>query len=134
MTGKLVSIRTTINGQPYRENVAPHHTLLEFLRDQLHLTGSKECCAEGECGACTVLLDGSSVDSCLLLAAEADGKSITTIEGLEINGVLDSIQTAFVEKGAVQCGFCIPGMIMSASLPEVLTFLSACAWASGVRT
>jgi carbon-monoxide dehydrogenase small subunit len=114
MEGQQVPVSVEVNGQLYKSSVAPHHTLLEFLRDQLHLTGSKECCSCGECGACTVLLEGLSVDSCLVLASEANGKSVTTIEGLEVNEVLDPIQVAFVEKGAVQCGFCIPGMIMSA--------------------
>jgi carbon-monoxide dehydrogenase small subunit len=114
MVGQQIPVRVEVNGRLYEASVAPHHSLLEFLRDQLHFTGSKECCSCGECGACTVLLDGLSVDSCLVLASEADGKSVTTIEGLEVNGVLDPVQRAFVEKGAVQCGFCIPGMIMSA--------------------
>ena len=106
------TITFTVNGERRSLRVLPHHTLLRVLRDQLDLTGTKECCSEGECGACTVLLDGRAVNSCLVLAVEADGADILTIEGLSWEGKLDSLQTAFVEKGAVQCGFCIPGMIM----------------------
>jgi carbon-monoxide dehydrogenase small subunit len=111
---ETIPIRLTVNGQMQTVDVAPHHTLLEMLRDQLGLTGTKECCAEGECGACTVLLNGEAVDSCLVLGVEADGGTVTTIEGLAINGKLDSLQQAFLDTGAVQCGFCIPGMLMSA--------------------
>ena len=107
-------MKLTINGQEIARDVAQHHTLLEFLRDDIGLTGTKECCAEGECGACTVLLDGKAINSCLVLAAEADGSIVTTIEGLEKDGQLDPLQQAFIDKGAVQCGFCIPGMIMAA--------------------
>lgn len=109
-----MELHLTINGKTVRSQVAEHHTLLEFLRDDVGLTGTKECCAEGECGACTVLLDGKAVNSCLVLAAEADGSLVTTIEGLEKDGQLDPLQQAFIDKGAVQCGFCIPGMIMAA--------------------
>src|SRR5689334_11389804 len=114
MKPEPVSITTHVNGTPVSVDVQPHHTLLDVLRDQLQLTGSKECCAEGECGACTVLVDGQAVCSCLVLAAEVDGRTVTTIEGLAVNGQLDAVQAAFIAKGAVQCGFCIPGMIMSA--------------------
>ncbi len=103
-----------VNGDHYTLDVAPHHTLLEVLRDQLDLTGTKECCAEGECGACTILVNGRAVNSCLMLGVEADGSEVTTIEGLARDGRLSPVQEAFLRKGAVQCGFCIPGMIMSA--------------------
>ena len=107
-------IRLVVNGRDHDVEVAVHHTLLDVLRDQLGLTGSKECCAEGECGACTVILDGHSVNSCLVLGVEADGLDVTTIEGLARDDGLSRIQDAFLEHGAVQCGFCIPGMVMSA--------------------
>ena len=104
-----------LNGHTAAAEVAPHHTLLDALRDDFGLTGTKECCAEGECGACTVLMDGHAVNSCLVLAVEADGHEVTTIEGLspDADG-LSPIQDAFVAAGGVQCGFCIPGMVMSA--------------------
>jgi carbon-monoxide dehydrogenase small subunit len=109
-----VTITLTVNSQVHSVKVRPYYTLLQVLRDHLGLTGTKECCSQGECGACTVLLDGRSVDSCLVLALEADQCEVVTIEGLAADGKLDALQTAFLEKGAVQCGFCIPGMIMSA--------------------
>ena len=114
MSRGTIPVRMSVNGTPVALDVAPHRTLLECLRDQLNLTGTKQCCSEGECGACTVLLDGHAVDSCLVLAVEADACSVTTIEGLEMNGKLDAVQASFLREGAVQCGFCIPGMIMSA--------------------
>ncbi len=104
----------TVNGRRRELEVAVHHTLLDVLRDQLGLSGTKECCAEGECGACTVLLDGHAVDSCLVLAVEADGKETTTIEGLAEGDRLSPVQEAFLRTGGVQCGFCIPGMVISA--------------------
>jgi len=103
-----------INGEPQTLTVAATTTLLEVIRDRLHLTGTKEGCGIGECGACTVLLDGAPVTSCLILAAEVDGASIETIEGEAKNGRLSELQQAFIDAGAVQCGFCTPGMIMSA--------------------
>ena len=109
-----VSIELTVNGRSRTLDVAPNHTLLDVLRDDLGLTGTKECCLVGECGACTVSLDGRIVDSCLVLAVEADGAAITTIEGLAVDGRLSPLQAAFLDKGAVQCGYCIPGQVMAA--------------------
>ena len=106
-------IRLTLNGRPRAIEVATHHTLLEVLRDDVGLTGTKECCLVGECGACTVSVNGRVVDSCLMLAVEADGATVTTIEGLARDGRLTALQDAFLEKGAVQCGFCIPGQVMA---------------------
>ena len=114
MSAERVPVRIQVNQRSVDLEVAPHHTLLDVLRDAVRLTGTKECCAEGECGACTVLVNGQAVCSCLVLAVEMDGQQITTIEGLASDGELDPIQAAFVASGAVQCGFCIPGMIMAA--------------------
>jgi carbon-monoxide dehydrogenase small subunit len=112
---ELHPIEVTVNGSRRAVAVAPHHTLLEVLRDDLALTGTKECCLVGECGACTVIVDGRSVDSCLVLAVEVDGSEILTVEGLAArDGRLAPIQQAFLDKGAVQCGFCIPGQLLSA--------------------
>ena len=108
-------ITFTLNGDRVSTDAAPHHTLLKMLRDHLHLTGTKECCAEGECGACTVLVNGEPVNSCLMLAVEAEHANVLTIEGLAQQGRLTAVQQAFVEHGAVQCGFCIPGMIVAAT-------------------
>jgi carbon-monoxide dehydrogenase small subunit len=108
------SIALTVNGRARTLDVEVHHTLLDIMRDDLGLTGTKECCLVGECGACTVILDGRSVDSCLILAVEADGASVTTVEGLSIDGRLSALQAAFLAEGAAQCGFCIPGQLMSA--------------------
>jgi len=103
-----------INGQAHEVLVAPHRTLLDVLRDDLGLTGTKENCLEAECGVCTVLVDGRAVNACILLAAQCQGRDIVTIEGLAASGELHPLQRAFVERGAVQCGYCIPGMILSA--------------------
>jgi len=109
------AIHFSLNGREVSVEVESHKMLLQVLRDNLHLTGSKDGCGQGECGACTVLVDGISVDSCLYPAFEMEGKSVTTIEGLVGEGnKLHPIQEAFVENGGVQCGFCTPGMIMSA--------------------
>jgi len=108
-------IEVTVNGQDRAVDVLPHHTLLEVLRDDLGLTGAKACCLVGECGACTVLLDERSVDACLVLAVEADGATVTTVEGLAGEGQLHPLQTAFLRTGAAQCGFCIPGQLLSAA-------------------
>ena len=114
MKDDKVPVLLRVNGRETRVEIAPHHTLLNVLRETVHLTGTKECCAEGECGACTVLLNEQAVCSCLVLGVEADGQHITTIEGIATDGKLDSLQEAFVTTGAVQCGFCIPGMIVAA--------------------
>jgi len=103
-----------VNGRELEAEIPAHETLLDALRDRFGLSGTKECCAEGECGACTVLMDGHAVNSCLVLAVEADGHVVTTIEGLADGIQLSPIQDAFLATGAVQCGFCIPGMVMSA--------------------
>ncbi len=103
-----------INGEPHSLDVTATQTLLDALRWQLDLTGTKKCCAEGECGACTVLINGLAVNSCLVLAAELHGASVTTIEGIGTPGSLSWLQDAFLAEGAVQCGFCIPGMAMAA--------------------
>ena len=103
----------TVNGCGYTLLVEPHRTLLDVIRHDLGLTGTKSACEMGECGACTVLLDGEAVTSCLVLALEADGQEVVTIEGMSMGGELHPIQRAFVENGAVQCGFCTPGMIVA---------------------
>jgi carbon-monoxide dehydrogenase small subunit len=108
-----IPIRITVNGLERDLEVAPNTTLLDFLRDHLQLRGTKECCDLGECGACTVLVDGRSVNSCLMLAVEADSSEISTIEGLAEDGRLNPLQDAFLAEGAVQCGFCIPGQVMA---------------------
>jgi len=109
-----VNLKFHVNGTPVELTIEPHLTLLEVLRDQLALTGTKEGCGTGDCGACTVLVDGKPINSCLLLAVEADGQEITTVEGLVANGNLHPLQQAFIEQGGLQCGYCTPGMLMSA--------------------
>ena len=109
---KLINL--TINDQHYEVAVEPNQTLVDLLRYQLGLTGTKKGCEMGDCGSCTVILDGKAVNSCLVLAIQADGRIIQTIEGLETGGGLHPVQEAFVEKGAIQCGFCSSGMILSA--------------------
>ena len=109
-----VTIDLTVNGEPYRLEVTPWTTLLELLRETLRLTGTKEGCGLGDCGNCVVLVDGNPVNSCLMLAVDANGRQITTIEGMASNGALHPLQASFIEKGAVQCGFCTPAMILSA--------------------
>jgi carbon-monoxide dehydrogenase small subunit len=106
-------IKLKVNGFEYDVLVEPHWTLLDVLRKELGLTGTKKGCEKGECGACTVIINGEAILSCLILAIQAQGKEITTIEGLSRGEKLDPLQDAFVKFGAIQCGFCIPGMIMS---------------------
>jgi carbon-monoxide dehydrogenase small subunit len=109
-----ITITLTINDMPSELQVSPNDTLLEVLRDQLDLTGSKESCGEGVCGSCTVQMDGKPIRSCLTLALEAQGCNITTVEGLANGDDLSDLQQSFIDHGAVQCGFCTPGMLMSA--------------------
>ena len=112
---ETLTIRTTINGRKRTIDVAVNHTLLDVLRDDIDLTGTKECCVVGECGACTGIVDGGPMNSCLMLAVEIDGKEVTTVEGLELDGELSALQAAFLDESAAQCGFCIPGQLMSAT-------------------
>jgi carbon-monoxide dehydrogenase small subunit len=107
-------VELVLNGREVAIDVEPHHTLLDVLRDEAGLTGTKECCLVGECGACTVLVGDRSVDACLVLAAEAGGWDVTTVEGLATGAELHSLQAAFLTTGAAQCGFCIPGQLVSA--------------------
>src|SRR5680860_429002 len=109
-----LAIELTVNGQFVSATIEPRTMLLDFIRDTLGLTGAKRSCDLQVCGACTVLVDGNPVSSCCTLAYETNGKNVTTIEGLSRHGSLDPIQQAFIETGAVQCGFCTPGMILSA--------------------
>jgi carbon-monoxide dehydrogenase small subunit len=111
---QMIEVRCTVNGSEAVLRTAPYRTLLEVLRDDLRLTGAKEGCGSGDCGACTVLVDGAPVSSCLMLAGQAEGRTLLTVEGLSSGEELHPMQRAFAEHGAVQCGFCIPGMIMSA--------------------
>ncbi len=109
-----IALQLRINGETHEVLTEPHRTLRDVLRPDLGLTGTKENCLEAECGVCTVLLDGRAVNSCILLAAQCQGREIITIEGLMRDGALHPLQEAFVERGAVQCGYCIPGMILAA--------------------
>ena len=111
---KKIKIKLTVNERDYVVEVKPHWTLLDVIRDQIGLTGTKYGCGTGECGACTVLMDGKPAPSCLVLAAQAEGKQIVTIEGLSNGDKLHPLQKAFIEHGAIQCGYCTPGMILSA--------------------
>jgi carbon-monoxide dehydrogenase small subunit len=110
----MPKIRIKVNGTPHVASVPANLTLLDFLRDRLGLMGTKKGCDTGNCGACTVLMDGKAVNSCIILAVEADGCSVNTIEGLQQGRELHPLQKAFIEHGAIQCGFCTPGMILSA--------------------
>jgi aerobic carbon-monoxide dehydrogenase small subunit len=107
-------ITLSVNGKSYDVAIEPRQSLLQVLREELHLTGTKEGCSEGECGACTVILDGKTVDSCLIFGLEGEGCEITTIEGLSSDAGLHPVQQAFIEHGGAQCGFCTPGMILAA--------------------
>ncbi len=109
-----VSIAFTLNGVAVRATVPAHQSALEMLRDELHLTGTKYGCGEGECGACTINVDGSSANSCLLFAADCDGRDVVTIEGLADDKLTERLKQSFVTHGAVQCGFCTPGLVMQA--------------------
>lgn len=109
-----IGLNLIVNGTPHFVETAPWATLLEIIREKLLLTGSKEGCGVGECGTCMVLIDGAAVPSCLVLAPDAEGRRIETIEGVAAGGVLDEIQEAFVAAGAFQCGFCTPGMVVTA--------------------
>ena len=111
---KKSEIRIKVNGERHELTVPSKKTLLEVIRDDLHLTGTKKMCDGGECGSCTIIMDGRAVNSCLVLAVDANGKDIQTIEGLSSIGKLHPIQEEFVAKGAIQCGFCTPGMTMTA--------------------
>jgi len=108
------TIHITVNHKTHELLVEPHETLLEVIREKLGLTGTKGGCHVGDCGTCTVILDGETVNSCLVLAVQADGKEVVTVEGLETVQGPHPLQQAFVEKGAIQCGYCTPGMILSA--------------------
>jgi len=110
----LINIQLNVNGKDYDLEIEEDLRLIDLLRDRLGFTGTKEGCGEGECGACTVILEGKTVNSCLLLAIQAHGKEITTIEGIGKEDDLHPIQESFLENGAVQCGYCIPGMVLSA--------------------
>ena len=110
----MISITLNVNDNEYKVEVAPYHSLCDVLRDKLGFTEVKNSCNQGECGACTVLVDGKPVSSCLMLAAQAEGRKIVTIRGLSKNGDLHLLQKKFIEYGAVQCGYCTPGMILAA--------------------
>lgn len=112
----MKKINVIINNIPYELDIRPETRLIDMLRDELHLTGTKEGCSEGECGACTVLVDGKTVASCIVLVGQVNGCHITTIEGVSEGNELNILQKSFVDAGAVQCGFCTPGMILSAKV------------------
>ena len=109
-----IKVSINVNGVNYDKDIDPSLRLIDFLREELKLKGTKEGCGEGECGACTVIVEGKTINSCLMLASSVDGKNVITIEGVSDNNKLHPIQEAFMEVGAVQCGYCTPGMILSA--------------------
>ena len=111
-----IQITTTVNGDERDLLVEPGWTLLRVLRDELLLTGTKEGCSNGNCGACTVILDGRTANSCLVLAAEADGREVTTVEGIAYGAELNAVQEAFLQDASMQCGFCTPGFIVAATV------------------
>ncbi len=110
----MINLKLNVNGIDHELEVKDSLRLLDILRDELRLTGTKEGCAVGECGACTVIMNGDAVNSCLILASQANNATIETVENLEQDDILSKLQNAFVEEGAIQCGFCTPGMLMSA--------------------
>jgi len=110
----MIKVKFTVNGKSVELETSPTRTLLDILREDLGLTGTKEGCGKGECGACTVIMDGKAVTSCLVIAAWLDGATVLTVEGLAADRIGKTLQDAFVEAGAVQCGYCIPGFLMSA--------------------
>ena len=112
MSKQLITLN--VNGERSEVAVEPSWTLLETVREQLRLTGNKEGCGTGDCGACSMIVDGRLITSCLMLAVQADGRQVTTVEGISTNGDLDPVQRAFVDKGGVQCGYCTPGMVVAA--------------------
>lgn len=112
----MKEIILNVNGVNHRIDIHEEDRLIDVLREKLYLTGTKEGCGEGECGACTVIIDGETVNACMILAFQGEGRKIITIEGLNRNDGLHPIQQAFLEEGAVQCGFCIPGMVLSAKV------------------
>ncbi|MBU5257113.1 (2Fe-2S)-binding protein [Tissierella praeacuta] len=109
----MIDISLRVNGEYFEVSIEENLRLIDLLRDELKLLGTKEGCGEGECGACTVIMDGETVNSCLIMAFQANGSNILTIEGMEKDGKLHPIQQAYIDAGAVQCGFCIPGMVLS---------------------
>ncbi len=109
-----LEISFTLNGCQVHVSIKPWETALDIIRNKFQLTGAKEGCGIGECGACTIVMDGKAVNGCLILAAQLDGRTIETVEGLSSNGAMNYLQKAFLDKGVVQCGFCTPGMLMSA--------------------
>lgn len=111
-----MKIHFTLNNAPVLVEVEPHRRAIDILREDLDLTGTKIGCGEGDCGACTIILDGKTANSCLVLAAQLDGKTVLTIEGMGSYDKLDALQQAFIDEGAVQCGFCTPGMLLSAKV------------------